>query len=165
MRKFVSLLGSAALLIGCSDSSPLESPVDCGVVLDQIDSCMEAEDADLSSCIPHSRQAKISGVWAYDFEHNVFFETEGMPNEKAELSEFKKFRSEFPELAIRDATFWESVPDRAAMIVDITFLGRHPLCKPVQSRPWIQVDEVLGFRVLQQGEEGAITYSPANQVD
>ncbi|QWC56934.1 hypothetical protein F7D01_07340 [Erythrobacter sp. 3-20A1M] len=136
--------------------------MDCEAVAREIYACV-GDDADrITSCIPFSRPARLSGVWTSDFEHNVFFEDDASESDMDDLARFERYVVEYPELTGAGEALRSVKQGKDAVIVHLSFIGRRPLCDPIHSRPWILVDKVISHRILEKRPPGAITWDPDN---
>ncbi|RPF71261.1 hypothetical protein [Aurantiacibacter spongiae] len=140
-----------------------EAPLDCAKADAAFSACFDENahrslDERFETCILHSRQLLLSGVWVTDFEWNQFHEDVDRSQKGGWDESHLRFGENLPQLAgpgLRDVDTGDG-----AAITRNTFVGRRRLCDPYPDFDRLTVDRVVSWQVLARGEEGAITYGP-----
>ena len=105
---------------------------------------MNKGDARWDKCIPYSEPVTISGLYAEDFEYNVFLE--GPFADQKDPWETPLFATKLD---------WDhdrhKGPDgkKLATVSRVTFVGRRPLCSLLPDEQWIIVDQLIDEEIVQ----------------
>ena len=136
---------AAALLAACAQ----DAPVDCPEYFTNVDECVDQATKDddgftWDECLPYSEPTVIVGLFAQDFEHNVFWEG---PN--ADLEEVWSHPYPATRLQLDRPLKADAEGMQLATITRLRFVGRRPLCIVTTGESWLMVDEILSEEVIE----------------
>ena len=139
------LVASTLWVAACGQNKPL----DCREVYRELDVCFEQEmsaggQLKLDKCLPYSDPVTITGLYAHDFEYNVFLE--GPYADQQDPWEVPLFTSKL----LWDHDLHKGADGKhLATVSRVTFEGRRPLCLALPDEQWIIVDRLIEEEVVQ----------------
>ena len=139
------LAGATLSVAACGQSEAL----DCREAYRELDACAEkvlagGGEFQWDQCLPYSAPLIITGLFAHDFEYNVFLE--GPYADQRDPWETPLFAS---KLAWDHDLHKGADGKQLATVSRVTFEGRRPLCLALPDEQWIIVDRLIEEEVVQ----------------